>query len=225
MRTIYEIHPKKNQVVNNPQVNGKRLYVRIPIRRHNPNLPQTFPIPANMIMRMIKENPPSHTVKKIYHYTDQEREEIGRKNHEYIKSLPPSDNSGLYWRETKESLKYLGLELKGLKVYSNLVFTYLYNSMEELGIDTLYSAFLDSGWEDSDLVIEKTKWLPDYVKQLDGRKFLVLSSPKYQTWAKENGLMMKASRIFWTGRDDSGKRWVERGVWYTNIVKKKPQEP
>lgn len=98
MRIIYEIHPKKNKVIHDLQVNCKGIYVRIPIQRKlGPKiLPDTFPIPANMIMRMIRENPPSYTVRKIYHYTDQEREEIGRKNHEYIKSLPVNGTVKIY---------------------------------------------------------------------------------------------------------------------------------
>lgn len=207
----------------------KKKYARILIRRKKPweiseKPPTTYPKPWSYIMKKIK-NPTPVIGREIITFTPEEKEEIGKKNHEYLQSLPTTDNSEIHWKEVKESLEYLGLELKGLKVYSNFVFTYLYNSMEELGIDTLYSAFVDSGWEDSDLVIEKTKWLPDYVKQLDGRKFLVLSSPKYQDWAKENGLMMRASRIFWTGRNEDGKRWVENGVWYTNIAKKKPLNP
>lgn len=124
----------------------------------------------------------------------------------------------IYQKDVKSIISKIGLSLSGLKIYSNIVFTWLYNEQEELGI-TIYSAILgDHTHGDSDLVIEKTKWMPDYYKMVKDRKFIILSSPKYQEWAKENGITTFPASGFWKVGHKVGKGIeLEKGVWYTNI--------
>lgn len=125
-----------------------------------------------------------------------------------------------YLKDIKSILEKLGIDLKGKKVYSNIIFTWLYNNQEELEIDSLHSQYLGEGFEDSDLVIDKTLYLDSYYNSVKDRKFIVLSSPNYKEWAKETGLWMREARGFWkTGKEEGKGIKLEKGVWYTNIEK------
>ena len=123
-----------------------------------------------------------------------------------------------YLKDIKSILEKLGIDLKGKKVYSNIIFTWLYNNQEELEIDSLHSQYLGEGFEDSDLVIDKTLYLDSYYNSVKDRKFIVLSSPNYKEWAEENGITTFPASGFWKVGHKVGKGIeLEKGVWYTNI--------
>ena len=123
-----------------------------------------------------------------------------------------------YLKDIRLILEKLGLELKGKKVYSNIIFCHLYNNQEELGLDALHSNLISEGFEDSELVIDKTQYFDSYYKGVKDRKFIILSSPKYQEWAKENGITTFPASGFWkTGREEGKGIKLEKGVWYTNL--------
>lgn len=123
-----------------------------------------------------------------------------------------------YLKDINKILPLLGLDLKGKKVYSNIIFTYLYNNQEELGLEDLHSNYLSEGFEDSELIINSTPFMDSYYKQIKDRKFIILSSPKYQEWAKENGITTFPASGFWKVGHKVGKGIeLEKGVWYTNI--------
>lgn len=123
-----------------------------------------------------------------------------------------------YLKDISKILPLLGVDLKGKKVYSNILFCHLYNNFDEIGLEALHSNILGEGFEDSELIINSTPWMDTYYRHIKDRKFIVLSSPKYQDWAKENNISTFPASGFWKVGHKAGKGIeLEKGVWYTNI--------